>query len=406
MACILLATASAQAQGIRPLKRIEVKTSRCYKLIQPDRLALVHDEPEWGEGDKPMAARRYHIIDFQARMALDLRLPFDPLYTEKWAGLFFAGPTWANKADQKFPTFDSWLVALDPDAGTGGLLLRDKFEDKQTRAWKNRHHYIAFDPKTGELDWSLLLEQAEGSRAQHHDYYLVSVGPEPGGQRHWFCSMWRIPTSDGKQLARIRLLSVDIQKRAIDFDHRFDTPPSENKRVASGLRIDAGPRFRFFSFREYSEKGDPQARMHVLDTTDKTHFSLPVPPTPYGCAIDRQGHFMAVASNQMGLLTLYDLRAKKQVRQVQCVRKIHKLVLSADDKRLFAFAHGRQAEIRAWPSLKRLERVQAKKAFSDKEDYFSPEVAVSSADGKIILLPPTKEYGFAKDDAVWVVELR
>jgi hypothetical protein len=81
-----------------------------------------------------------------------------------------------------------------------------------------------------------------------------------------------------------------------------------------------------------------------------SHFSIPVPVTPYGSVFDFESRYLVLGSNQTGTLHRYDLAAKKEEKKVATKRGIFRLIITRDSRFLLVF-HKKGVEVLTWPAM-------------------------------------------------------
>ncbi|MBW1811170.1 MAG: hypothetical protein JRJ87_23465 [Deltaproteobacteria bacterium] len=401
----------AQARPPVSVKKFEVTTGPKYVPVELNRFFVIKDTRVWGtKPDLTIKAMEFTLIDIQKKELLNLKADLDELYKPERAGLFINGPTWKNRVAHAFSTFDVELIFYDPASQRAGLLMQDDFRDKQKREWKQHYTYLAWDFETNKIVWHKKIHSEAGSKAERYDEHLYSLGPNPDNTHLFFVASKKLldPTDSKKNGAHITIKRLNLETHEIDYSYEFDSATNTNKNTHSGWRFTFSPDYSRLALAEYSEKGDkpyePPPAAYVVDLKAKSHFSLPIPHTPYGSAIDKANQTLIIGSNQDRKFVVYNLVEKKKVRELKAPRSIHRLVLSANEKKLYVFSRGKAMEVRSWPALMRLKRILGEKVFLEPNS-FAPDRSAVSHDRKWILLPPTNNISYPERTGVYIVSL-
>ena len=253
------------------------------------------------------------------------------------------------------------------------------------------YYYAGIDLGSKRVAW--ITPIAKGS--------FYSIGVDPDGKYFYFydsISFYkRVKTPD-----KFSVYRFNISSRRIDWRYSISIPVryKKNSPGSYSMRFFPSPDFSKIVFWEYDEiydrktrKGwlkNPQAQAYIIDIPSKSHFSVPIPVTPYGQLIDRENRYLLLGSNQLGMLFRFDLNNKKQDKRVRASRNIFKLILSAHSRYLYVFTKNK-VEVRSWPSLKLIKNIPLKRIFPGITKLLVSEPVYVTQDGRFAAIGVLKK---------------
>lgn len=242
-------------------------------------------------------------------------------------------------------------------------------------------HYAEIDPAAGEVRW--IVPVAEGS------FFLL--GADPAGRYFYFFDSVYFYDRE-KTAGDFRIYRFNTSSRSLDWRYTVNAPVRE-KSVARDYYIKAfaSPDYSRLVFWEYeggydpdTKKGslqNPPAQAFVVDVAAESHFSVPIPSTPYAGMIDRDNRYMLLGSNQFGTLHRIDLAARREDITMNGTRGMFHCALSPSGRNLFIFTKT-GVEVRAWPGLRLVKTIPLSRIFPGVQVLLVSEQMVVTTDGR------------------------
>ena len=285
-----------------------------------------------------------------------------------------------------------------------------------------RNTYVSFygemDPASGRLLWITELErdwkapgEAEGIRV---------IGVDPGGNHLYYCNNIYFYNST-RTTGHIIVHRFNIASRSVDWKYEIKIPVREKEKAPSyAVNPVHSPDFRHIYFWEYDEgwpehpaKGylsNPGPTGWVVDTAARSHFSFPVPVTPYGSAFSRDGKYLVIGSNQTGAIHKISLEKKVEAQRVQASGAIFKFIFTPASRYLLSFTKT-GAEVFTWPELKKMKTIPMGSIIPGVQQLLVSEPMYGSADGKYGVLSILEKadngpwWSGKRDDGFYLMEI-
>ena len=271
-------------------------------------------------------------------------------------------------------------------------------------------HYAAVDIASGEVKW--IVPVAEGS------FFLIGADPS-GSYFYFFDSVYFYDRE--KTAGDFRVYRFNTSSRSLDWQYTVSAPVRE-KRIASDYYIKAfaSPDYSKLVFWEYEGGYDPDtkrgqlqnppAQAFVVDVAAKSHFSVPIPSTPYAAMIDRDNSYLLLGSNQFGTIHRINLATQKEDLTLNGTRGMFKAALSPGGKNVFIFTKT-GVELRDWPSLRLVKTIPLSKIFPGVQTLLASEQMLVTSDGRHAVIGALKKgahgpwYSADQDDGFCLLEL-
>ncbi|MBU1219339.1 hypothetical protein KKF34_00325 [Myxococcota bacterium] len=171
-----------------------------------------------------------------------------------------------------------------------------------------------------------------------------------------------------------------------------------------GLRAGISKDGNYLIFLEYDEYSDskkkigflenPAAQGIVVNLKTKKHKFLRIPMTPYGYDIHDKTKMVAVASNQEGLLHIYNADTGKILRKTSIPRGVFHMAISASGKYIYIF-HKSSFDTFSVKTLKKLYSFPVTNLCPGIKSFLSAESMISSPDRKRVFM------GIIKKNNLW-----
>lgn len=225
--------------------------------------------------------------------------------------------------------------------------------------------------------------------------YLIK---SPDSRYYYFSSQLFFYGDEVTKIDKVSVVRYSVEKGKIDWKHTFKVV----KRVKSedlpshSLSAEISPDGKKLIFIEYDEGmlKEPGPRAYFLDVESKEVVTVPVPPTAYGRAFDRQSRWLFLGSNQKGTVHRYDLATGKEELKIQAAGTIFHFVISPQSKYLFVF-NKTKVEVRAYPDLKLIKTIPLSAIFKGVNQLLVSEQMITTEDGKYSVI------GILKTDSQW-----
>ncbi len=248
-----------------------------------------------------------------------------------------------------------------------------------------------------ERNWTNPLEQ-EG---------VNILGVDPEGKYLYYSNnifFYKKEASTGQILVH----RFNISKRAVDWRYTINVPVRKKDKAPGTYAINSvnSPDFTKILFWEYDELGDtpgrgwlenPGTQGWILDLSSGSHFSVPINVTSYGQVFSRDGKYLILGSNQLGILQVINLEKKAEEKRVQVSGSIFKLIFSPGSKYLLSF-NKRNVEVFAWPDMKKSGTIPMEMIIPGVKELLVSEPMYVSADSKYAAISILEK---AKDGPWW-----
>lgn len=303
---------------------------------------------------------RFHVLDLTTRKIMEV-------------------PVSLQQLDRKFGRVDARYGPASPEGDLVvysseqfGLLVRDDLLASPRRTW-----YAKVDAHTGVIIRSKrLADVVDGER-------LELIGTDAASDTAW---MW-LARPGRAGMTEVILQRLDLKTLTVS-DAASVTMPTKvrQSKMYDHLSVHASRDYTQFAIVEYHESRfptSPAAQVHFIDATTGSSFAVPAPTTAYGVAFS--GPYAFLGSSDTGKIARVDLAAQRIDKTVAGPAFLHHLVLSADGKKLYAFASSRNYDVYDAPTLARRTTVaHARGISSAMEQLFGGGVA--SSDGQFFLV--------------------
>ncbi len=138
-----------------------------------------------------------------------------------------------------------------------------------------------------------------------------------------------------RAVAVVRVSAADgVVSRVISF-----TTPAR-KRGAVGGRTRLSKDRTLLAIPEYIEATTSVGAVHIVDVTKGTRVTVPAMATVYGLDFSPDNTRLALGSNRLARLEVWDIATQKRLRSGQGVKRLHRLVYGAAGKTLWAAGKG------------------------------------------------------------------
>ncbi len=209
-----------------------------------------------------------------------------------------------------------------------------------------------------------------------------------------------------KTTGQILLYKFDIDKGKNVWNYRIKVPVRSKGNTAGAYSINyyASPDLSRIVFWEYDERksgssgwlSNPPARAYVVNTEERSHFSINAPLTPYGHIIDWNNNYLLMGSNQTGIIHRIDLKKKREDRKIKSAKSMFFMALSSGSPYLYIFTKY-NVEVRNWPEMKLVKSIPLSGIFPGINKLLVSEGMITLNRGKLAVIGVLK----VKRDGPW-----
>jgi hypothetical protein len=253
-------------------------------------------------------------------------------------------------------------------------------------------YYAVLDLGSGRVKKIYQLSTEGFSNNEQDGIHPVGVSPDG---RYFYYSNRVFFYKLKKTTGHILLYKFDTVEGRNVWKYRIRVPVRYKGRTAASYSIKyyASPDLAQIVFWEYDERKsgtagwlrNPSARAYIVDTKDRSHFTVNAPLTPYGHIIGWGGRYLLMGSNQTGMIHRIDLRKKKEERKIKSSQSIFFMALSSSSRYLYVFTRN-HVEVRNWPDLKFVKRIPLSKIFPGINKLLVSERMITLNRGKYAVI--------------------
>ncbi len=258
-------------------------------------------------------------------------------------------------------------------------------------------HYAEVDLKGPSV--KRLHEMKHEGFAPGEQEGVIPLGVDPSGRYLYYCNRIYFYRQE-KTTGHILLYRASTSSGAVDWKYEIAVPVRVKGKapLTYSMNYMASDDMSRILFWEYDEAGDggrgqlanPPAQAYVVNTTTRSHFTVPGLLTCYGQAFDRDGKYLVMGSNQTGELVRVDLAKKAIDLRVIGARSLFKLVVSPRQRHLYAFNKS-SIEVRRWPDLALEKTLPFGSVIPGVRVLLASESMYATADGRFAVIGVLKK---------------
>ncbi|HDP81276.1 MAG TPA: hypothetical protein ENN21_10590 [Spirochaetes bacterium] len=259
--------------------------------------------------------------------------------------------------------------------------------------------FAAYDLASGLVSWTAPLEIDLSNPMEQGG--IEPLGYDHEGGYFYYSNrvfMYKNPRSSGQ----ILIYRFNVNSRRVDWKYRVEAPVRHKGKTAGSYSMHyfASHDMKTIVFWEYDEsygvgtaKGwlnDPPARGYIVNTAARSHKEIPVMVTPYGHTVSRDNAYVAMGSNQLGSVELFESSSGKLVKKVNAGKAIYHIQQSPDGKKLYVF-NRYAVEVYSFPDLKKIKTLPLTAVFPGITKLLVSEKVLSLDEGRHFVMGVMKK---------------